>query len=93
MDNPIVNVDAEAVEGTVTDMYKMMVRLIRVFADIETVQVLELQIGTIIREFWEISLAMRCFKNYWRKPQNGWRFCDFLVKITESFEISDIIRV
>lgn len=39
MDNPMVNVDADAIEGTVTDMYKMMVKLIRVFADIEAVQV------------------------------------------------------
>lgn len=39
MDNPILNIDADAIEGTTTDMYKMMVRLIRVFADIEAVQV------------------------------------------------------
>lgn len=39
MDNPMINVDADAIEGTVTDMYKMMVKLIRVFADIEAVQV------------------------------------------------------
>lgn len=39
MDNPMINVDADAIEGTVTDMYKMMIKLIRVFADIEAVQV------------------------------------------------------
>ncbi|ENN83116.1 hypothetical protein YQE_00523, partial [Dendroctonus ponderosae] len=63
MDNPIVNVDAETVEGTVTDMYKMMVRLIRVFADIEAVQNVAVDVRNQIDDFKPMIPLLQSLRN------------------------------
>lgn len=51
MDNPILNIDANAIEGTVADMYKMMVRCMKIFNDIPAVQNVAIEIKKRIEEF------------------------------------------
>ncbi|XP_030766886.1 dynein heavy chain 1, axonemal-like isoform X2 [Sitophilus oryzae] len=63
MDNPIINVDADTVDVTVNDMYKMMVRLTRVFADMETVQGVAIAIRNQIDEFKPLIPLLQCIRN------------------------------
>lgn len=59
MDNPILNIDSEAIEGTVADMNKIMVRSIKIFADIPAVQNVALEIKHRIDNFKpKISLLL-----------------------------------
>lgn len=51
MDNPLVNVDGEAIERNVNEMYKIMVKSIRVFTDIVAVQNVAIEIRKQIDEF------------------------------------------
>lgn len=51
MDNPLVNIDGESIERLVTEMYKAMVKSIRVFADIPKVQEVATNIKVQIDQF------------------------------------------
>lgn len=51
MENPLVNIDGEAIERTVTDMYKTMQRSIRLFSDIPAVQKVAIDVRNSIEEF------------------------------------------
>lgn len=51
MDNPLVNVDGESIERNVNEMYKTMVKSIRIFADIVAVQNVAIEIRRQIDEF------------------------------------------
>lgn len=51
MDNPLVNVDGEAIERTVNEMYKTMVKSVRIFADIVAVQNVAIEVKGQIDEF------------------------------------------
>lgn len=51
MDNPLVNIDAEAIERTITEMHKTMVKSARIFVDIPAVQNAALQIKEEIEAF------------------------------------------
>lgn len=51
MDNPLVNIDGEALERTVNEMYKMMVKLVKVFAEIKAAQQVAIDIRIQIDEF------------------------------------------
>lgn len=51
MDNPIFNVDADAIEGSVTDMYKLIVKSIKLFNDIPAVQSIALEVKDRIDQF------------------------------------------
>lgn len=51
MDNPLVNVDGDAIERTANEMYKTMQKSIRIFADIQAVQSVAIEIKNQIEEF------------------------------------------
>lgn len=51
MDNPLANVDADSIERTVAEMYKVMQKSIRVFSDIPAVQSVAIEIKNQIEQF------------------------------------------
>lgn len=51
MDNPMVNVDSEAMERNVTEMYKTIVKSVRIFSDMPGVQKVAHKIRDEIDEF------------------------------------------
>lgn len=51
MDNPIINIDSDSIDRTVTEMYKTMQKSIRTFADIEAVQNVAIEIRNQIDNF------------------------------------------
>lgn len=51
MDNPLINIDGESIERNVTEMYKTMMKCIRVFVDIPAVQMVAQEIRRQIDEF------------------------------------------
>ncbi|KAG5868936.1 Dynein heavy chain 1, partial [Gonioctena quinquepunctata] len=63
MDNPILNIDADAVEGTVNDMFKMMVKSIKIFSDIEAVQSVAIAIKNEIDEFKPKISLLQALRN------------------------------
>ncbi|XP_074037842.1 dynein axonemal heavy chain 1 isoform X2 [Leptinotarsa decemlineata] len=63
MDNPILNIDADAIEGTVTDMYKMMVKSIKIFSDIEAVQNVAIEIKNQIDDFKPMIPLLQALRN------------------------------
>ncbi|CAG9819626.1 unnamed protein product [Phaedon cochleariae] len=63
MDNPILNIDANAIEGTVADMYKMMVKSIKVFSDIEAVQSVAIEIRNQIEAFKPMIPLLQALRN------------------------------
>lgn len=63
MDNPLLNVDADAVERNVTDMYKTMVKSVRVFAEIEAVQEVALEVKRQIEEFKPLIPVLLSLRN------------------------------
>nr|CAI5840362.1 unnamed protein product [Callosobruchus analis] len=74
MDNPIQNIDAESIETSVTDMYKMMVRLIKVFADIEAVQSVAIEIRNQIDQFKPLIPLLMSLKNPGMKQRHWDKF-------------------
>lgn len=63
MDNPILNVDANAIEGSVSDMYKMIVRLMKLFSDIPAVQNVAIEIKERIEEFKPKIVLLQSLRN------------------------------
>lgn len=51
MDNPLVNIDGESIDRTVTEMYKTMIKSIKTFADIPAVKSVAVEIKRQIEEF------------------------------------------
>ena len=51
MDNPLVNVDGDAIERTITEMHKTMIKSSRIFVDIPAIQNAALQIKEEIEAF------------------------------------------
>ncbi|KAF7272031.1 hypothetical protein GWI33_015147, partial [Rhynchophorus ferrugineus] len=76
MDNPILNIDADAIEVTVTDMYKMMVRLIKVFSDIENVQSVAIHIRNDIDKFKPLIPLLQCLRNPGMRQRHWDKFSD-----------------
>jgi dynein heavy chain len=63
MDNPLVNVDGEAIERMVADMYKTMLKSIRVFAEIEAVQQVAIEVKNQIEEFKPLIPLLLSLRN------------------------------
>ncbi|XP_060531534.1 dynein axonemal heavy chain 1-like [Cylas formicarius] len=63
MDNPIMNIDADVIEGSVSDMYKIAVRLIRIFSDIEAVQNVAIEIRNQIDNFKPLIPLLMSLRN------------------------------
>lgn len=63
VDNPLTNVDGDSVERTVTDMYKTIVKSVRVFAEIEAVQEVAIQIKEQIEEFRPLIPLLLSLRN------------------------------
>ncbi|XP_044254832.1 dynein axonemal heavy chain 1-like isoform X2 [Tribolium madens] len=63
MDNPLVNIDSEAIERLVTDMYKTIVKSVRVFAEIEAVQQVALEVKRQIEEFKPLIPLLLSLRN------------------------------
>ncbi|CAH1982455.1 unnamed protein product [Acanthoscelides obtectus] len=76
MDNPIQNIDADSIEMSVTDMYKMMVRLIKIFADIEAVQSVASEIRNQIDQFKPLIPILMSLKNPGMKQRHWDKFAE-----------------
>ncbi|XP_018331814.1 dynein heavy chain 1, axonemal-like [Agrilus planipennis] len=63
MDNPLVNIDGEAIEPTMADMYKIMQKSIRIFADIEAVQTVAMRIRDEMDEFRPMVPLLKALRN------------------------------
>lgn len=74
MDNPICNIDGEAIERTVTDMYKTMLKSIRTFADIEAVQSIAIEIKNQIEEFKPLIPLLQSLRNPGMRPRHWEEF-------------------
>ncbi|KAK4887372.1 hypothetical protein RN001_003643 [Aquatica leii] len=70
MDNPLVNVDGEGIENIVSDMYKSMIKSARVFADIEAVQSVALEIKRQIDEFKPLIPLIQTLRNPGMRPRH-----------------------
>ncbi|GLV39944.1 Dynein heavy chain at 36C [Carabus blaptoides fortunei] len=51
MDNPLVNIDGESIDRTVTEMYKTMIKSMKTFTDIPAVKSVAVEIKRQIEEF------------------------------------------
>ncbi|XP_023309976.1 dynein heavy chain 1, axonemal-like [Anoplophora glabripennis] len=74
MDNPILNVDADSIESCTTEMYKMMVKLIKVFADIEAVQSVAVQIKNEIDDFKPLIPLIQSLRNPGMRQRHWHKF-------------------
>lgn len=74
MDNPILNIDADSIEGSTTEMYKMMVRLIKVFADIEAVQNVAIEIKNQIENFRPLIPLIQSLRNPGMRQRHWHKF-------------------
>uniref|UniRef100_A0A1Y1N5M7 Dynein heavy chain 1, axonemal n=2 Tax=Photinus pyralis TaxID=7054 RepID=A0A1Y1N5M7_PHOPY len=63
MDNPLVNVDGEAIEGIVSDMYKTMIKSVKLFVEIEAVQSVALEIKKQIESFKPMIPLIQTLRN------------------------------
>lgn len=63
MDNPLVNVDGESIDTCVTDLYKTILKSIRIFAEIEAVLNLALKIKAEIEEFKPLVPLLQTLRN------------------------------
>ncbi|RZC18431.1 DHC N2 and/or AAA 6 domain containing protein, partial [Asbolus verrucosus] len=63
MDNPLINVDGEAIDRLVTDMFKTIVKSIRVFAEIEAVQEVAITVKNQIDEFKPLIPLLQSLRN------------------------------
>lgn len=63
MDNPLVNVDGEAIERSVNEMYKTMQKSIRIFADIPAVQSVATEIRDQIERFKPLIPLIQSVRN------------------------------
>lgn len=88
MDNPLVNVDGEAIEGLVTDMYKTMQKSIRTFAEIEAVQNVAIEIKNQIDEFKPLIPLIQSLRN----PGMRQRHWDILREETGMFTYFGFIK-
>ncbi|KAL1506671.1 hypothetical protein ABEB36_005994 [Hypothenemus hampei] len=96
MDNPIMNIDADAIEGTVTDMYKMMVRLTKVFAEIEAVQKVAIDIRAQIDEFKPLIPLLQCLRNPGMKQRHWDKLSEEIgldVAVTPTTTFSSMLNV
>lgn len=63
MDNPLVNVNGEAIEYMISEMYKTMLKSIRIFADIEAVQSVGIEIKNQIDDFRPLIPLIQILRN------------------------------
>lgn len=80
MDNPLINVDGESIDRIVSEMYKTMVKSVRVFAEIEAVQSVALEIKSQIEQFKPLIPLLQAVRN----PGMRLRHWDQLKEITGS---------
>ncbi|XP_017768545.1 PREDICTED: dynein heavy chain 1, axonemal-like [Nicrophorus vespilloides] len=76
MDNPLANIDGEAIERLVTDMYKTMVKSIRVFADIPGVQQVAADIRDKIDDFKPLIPLIQGIRNPGMKQRHWDAFAE-----------------
>lgn len=74
MDNPILNIDADSIDASTTEMYKMMVKLIKVFADIEPVQKVAIEIKNQIEEFKPLIPLIQSLRNPGMRQRHWHKF-------------------
>ncbi|KAF5308293.1 hypothetical protein FQR65_LT06286 [Abscondita terminalis] len=96
MDNPLLNIDGEAIEGLVIEMYKTMMKSVRLFADIETVQFVAMEIKRQIDEFKQFIPLIQTLRNPGMRERH-WKMIEeetgiFLV-VTTSTTFNDFIKV
>lgn len=70
MDNPLVNVDGEAIERNVNEMYKIMVKSIRIFTDIVAVQNVAIEIRRQIDEFRPLIPLIQAVRSAGMRPRH-----------------------
>lgn len=70
MDNPLVNVDGEAIERIVNEMYKTMVKSIRTFAEIVAVQNVAIEIRRQIDEFRPLIPLIQAVRSPGMRPRH-----------------------
>lgn len=63
MDNPLINIDGDAIERSIGDMYKAIVKSVRTFADIEAVQEVAILVRQQIEEFKYLVPVLLSLKN------------------------------
>lgn len=83
MDNPILNVDADAIEGSVSDMYKLIVRSVKIFNDIPAVQNVALEIKKRIEEFKPKISLLQALRNPGMKQRHWDMFEEQTGKVVE----------
>lgn len=90
MDNPILNVDADAIEGSVADMYKLIVRSVKIFNDIPAVQNVALEIKQRIEEFKPKISLLQGLRNPGMKQRHWDMFEEKTGKIVFCVYIIDV---
>ncbi|KAJ8943656.1 hypothetical protein NQ318_005658, partial [Aromia moschata] len=96
MDNPILNIDADAIELTVTDMYKMMLKLIKVFADIEAMQTVAIEIKNQIEEFKPMIPLIQSLRNPGMRPRHWEQFAEetgIAIDFTPTITFNDFLKL
>lgn len=63
MDNPLINLDGETIERSIFDMYKTMVKSVRVFAEIEAVQEVAILVRQQIEDFKPLVPVLLSLRN------------------------------
>lgn len=63
MDNPLLNVDSDAIERNVNEMYKTIVKSVRTFAEMEGVQNVAIEVRTQIEEFKPLIPLIQSLRN------------------------------
>lgn len=88
MDNPLVNVDGESIERTVNEMYKIMQKSIRVFAEIEAVQSVGIEIKNQIDNFRPLIPLIQSVRN----PGMRQRHWDLFKEASGKFLIGNLTK-
>ncbi|XP_041969812.1 dynein axonemal heavy chain 1-like [Aricia agestis] len=76
LDNPLVYVDADAIEPLVNDYYKTIVKCIRTFADMPKIQQVGITIRDEIDEFRPLIAIIQAVKNPGMKERHWKEFMD-----------------
>lgn len=92
MDNPLVNIDAEAIERNVNEMYKTMQKSIRIFADIEAVQSVAIEIKNQIDKFKPLIPLIQSVRNPGMRQRHWDNFREETGKwLTELFKVKVLL--
>ncbi|XP_056631499.1 dynein axonemal heavy chain 1-like [Diorhabda sublineata] len=96
LDNPIVQIDAEAIETTVSDMYKLMSRSIRTFAEVPAMQSIAMDIKNRIEEFKPNVPLLLALKNPGMKERHWEQFAEetgILLDFTTGVTFHDCLQL